>query len=429
MTRDVGTTIELREWAQVRDSLRAKELRQAGYTQGAAVMADCLLDLHGPEHRERRRLENRLFRREIFSHWEHEVLGNTIQATLGPFVDAGRGDLAQIGYRSAISLTATIAGIDHDPTDAEATEYLYGIVKKFSEGATVMHSTRDKDEVMAEVQSAMRRFDVEVYEPSRLRRQTLLERFDGGQLDESELPKDVLTTLLRNQDRLELPPDIMQREICFYLQAGAHSTANAFTHAVDDLLAWGAQHPQDLALARSSVAFVQRGVHESLRLNPASPVAYRSPLVDVTLSDGTQLPAGKLVVLDLKSANRDPGLFGSDAGDYNPHRQVAAGIPHWGMSFGAGAHACIGAELDGGLEIDPARTDSDQLYGTVAVMAHAFLAAGGRQDPDDPPELDSGSTRSHFGRYPVIFWPLATHHPIPANQFPLTNAEGASWPR
>ena len=33
---------------------------------------------------------------------------------------------------------------------------------------------------------------------------------------------------------------------------------------------------------------------------------------------------------------------------------------------------------DGGLEIGADRADQDHLYGTVAVMAHAFLAAGAR---------------------------------------------------
>ncbi|MGZ0220204.1 MAG: cytochrome P450, partial [Acidimicrobiales bacterium] len=95
--------------------------------------------------------------------------------------------------------------------------------------------------------------------------------------------------------------------------------------------------------------------------------------------------------------------FGTDANRYNPHREIKDGVPRWGMSFGAGTHACIGAELDGGLEIDPNRTDDEQLYGTVAVMAHAFLQAGGRQDPEDLPELDPSSTRKHYGRYPVVF--------------------------
>lgn len=395
--------IELRTWSQVRDAFRAKELRQAGYTEGAVVTADTLLDLHGDDHRERRRLENRLFRRETFSHWEHEVLGGTIEATLGPFVEAGHGDLAQIGYRSAMNLTATIAGIDHDPADGEATEYLYGIVRKFSEGATIMHSTRDKDEVRDEVRDAMAKFETEVYAPSVERRRHLIAKVAAGDVDEERLPRDVLTTLLRNRDRLHLPPKVLLREICFYLQAGAHSTANAFTHTVDDLLTWGDGHPDDLERARSDLAFVQRCMHESLRLSPASPMAYRTPLSDVELSDGTRLAAGAQVVLDLQAANADTSVFGDSAGSYDPHRTVPDGIPRWGMSFGGGTHACIGAELDGGLEIDPGRPSEEQLYGTVAVMAHAFLSAGGRRDPKHPPQLDPNSIRKHYSAYPVVF--------------------------
>ena len=310
MTATEVESIELRSWQQVREAFRAKDMRQAGYTEGAVVMADCLLDLHGHAHRERRRLENRLFRREIFSYWENEVLGSTIRATLMPFVDAGRGDLAQIGYRSAMNLTAMIAGIDHDPADGEATEKLYAIVKKFSEGATLIHSTRDKEEVRAEVREAMARFENEQFMPSMQRRRRAHRRGgEAGERDESDLPHDVLTTLLRNEDRLDLPHEVQMREISFYLQAGAHSTANAFTHTVDDLLAWGDSHPEDLERAREDPGFVQRCMHESLRLNPASPVATRTPLADIVqLSDGTVLVEG--VHGGARSHRGQPGRVG-----------------------------------------------------------------------------------------------------------------------
>jgi len=395
--------ITLTSWNAVRDAFRSKSLRQAGYSEGAVVTADTILDLHGDEHRERRRVENRLFRREVFSYWEHQVLGDTITTTLGPFVDAGRGDLARIGYRSALSLTATIAGIDHDPADVAATERLYAIVKKFSEGATIMHSTRDKDDVRAEVRDALAAFETQTFRPSIERRRVLVRQARAGQIEHDVLPKDVLTTLLLHDERLELAPDVVLREMCLYLQAGAHSTANAFTHTVDDLLVWGADHPDDLATARHDIAFVQRCMHESLRLNPASPVAYRSPVADTQLGDGTLLPENALIVLDLTAANRDPDVFGMAADRFDPHREIPDGIARWGLSFGAGAHACIGAELDGGLEIDPERPRGEQLFGTVAVMVHAFLGAGGRQDPSEPPTLDPTSTRKHYSRYPVVF--------------------------
>ena len=395
--------IRLTSWQQVREAFRSKELRQAGYSEGAVVMADTLLDLHGIEHRERRRLENRLFRREIFTYWEHEILGQTIDATLGPFIAEGSGDLSVIGYRCAMNLTATIAGIDQDPRDADQTERLYGIVKKFSEGATLLHSTRDKDEVRQEVEEAMNAFREDFYNPSKSKRVKMINQLDSENFDEKELPKDVLTTLLRNADRLALPEEVTFREICFYLQAGAHSTANAFTHTVDDLFAWGETNPEDLELARNDLAFVQRCMHESLRLHPASPVAMRTPLSDIELSDGTLLPSGAEVTLDLLAANQDETAFGDTAKLYDPHRHVPEGIARWGMSFGAGTHACVGAELDGGLEIDEGRPNEQALYGTVAIMVHALLSAGGQKDPDRPPLLDPNSERKHFSSYPVLF--------------------------
>ena len=403
MQKKTSNKIRLTSWSQVREAFRSKELRQAGYSEGAVVMSDTLLDLHGKAHRERRRIENRLFRREIFSYWEHEVLGKTIDVTLNPFVQSKQGDLSVIGYRCAMNLTATIAGIDQDPSDTKQTETLYGIVKKFSEGATLLHSTRNKDEVRQEVKEAMEHFAKDFFDPSRELRERYVRECKDGIRKEDDLPKDVLTTLLRNSEQLGLTDEVIFREICFYLQAGAHSTANAFTHTVDDILNWGQQYPEDLDKAREDLSFVQRCMHESLRLNPASPVALRRPLQDVKLSDGILLNEGTEVTLDLMAANRDYEIFGEKSDNYNPYREVPEGVPRWGMSFGAGMHACVGAELDGGLEIDPDRPPSETLFGTVAIMAHALLSAGGRRDPNNPPQLDPNSERKHFSAYPVIF--------------------------
>lgn len=395
------------------EALRRKELRQALYDEGAVVMADCLLTLHGDAHRDRRRLENRLFRREVFETWERDLLGHTIATTLTPFVRAGRADLVVLGYRLAMNLTAHVAGIDHDGSDPAATEALYAIVKKFSEGATLVHSTRDKDEVRAEVLATMANFDDVLLRPAVARRRALLERAARGEIAEADVPADVLTTLLRNQDRLDLPDDVVRREIAFYLQAGAHSTANALTHTLDHVFAWGADHADDLALARRDVGFVQRCVHESLRLDPASPVAWRRALAPLDVAGGAggapvTVGEGTLVVLDLLAANRDPAVWGPTGAVFDPHRRPPDGVPAWGLSFGGGQHACIGQELDGG--IPPTGVDdgtpaqrAPRLFGTVAVMAHAVLTAGGRPDPDHPAVLDPASTRRHFSTYPILF--------------------------
>jgi cytochrome P450 len=391
----VTTTVTLHRFDEVRDAYRQKDLEQALYDEGGLIMADVLLTLHGAPHRDRRRLENRLFRRETFAHFEKDVMPSTIERTLAPFVEAGRADLVTIGHRTTMNLTADIAGIDRPEQSPAETEALYRIARKFGEGATVVHTTRPKEVVRAEVADALVEFDERFFRPSYERRRALLDRGDGH-------PADVLTTLIENVDRLDLSYEMMRREVAFYLQAGSHSTANAFTHTLDDLWRWAGTDRDRLAKLHN-LAFVQRGAHETLRLHPASPVGWRRALAPVTLRNGMRIDTSALVVLDLEQANRDTAVFGDDAADYNPVRTVPLGIMPWGHSFGGGIHACIGAELDGGVAWFPGTDPATHLYGTVAIMAAAVLRAGGRPDPDDPPRLDPSSTRPHFGRYSVRF--------------------------
>ncbi|HET9769467.1 MAG TPA: cytochrome P450, partial [Acidimicrobiia bacterium] len=65
MSEPVVVTVSTFE--EARDAYRQKELRQALYDEGEIIMGDVLVNLHGDEHRARRRLENRLFRRDTFA--------------------------------------------------------------------------------------------------------------------------------------------------------------------------------------------------------------------------------------------------------------------------------------------------------------------------------------------------------------------------
>jgi hypothetical protein len=190
---------------------------------------------------------------------------------------------------------------------------------------------------------------------------------------------------------------------------------------VDEVLELGETAPEMLRRARGDRRLVQRCVHEALRLHPASPVAWRKPVAEVTLSDGTVLAPGQLVELDLSTANRCTRQFGSDAEAFDPFRVPTDGTPPWGHSFGGGPHACVGQELDGGTE----ESAADRLYGTVAVMVSTFLEAGGRRDPDNAPTEDRFTERKHFSAYPVLFDPApAAHGTDPAQAAPADHEEG-----
>ncbi|GAA3237216.1 hypothetical protein GCM10017691_36150 [Pseudonocardia petroleophila] len=400
-------TITLDGYAEVREAYRQHDLEQALYDAGGVVMADSLLVLHGAEHRRRRRVENRLFRRGTFRYWEKAFLRDVVRDTLAPFRAAGRADLLEIGYRTIMSLTAMVAGIDR-PTGSDAeTDQLYRLAKKFSEGATMVHTTRDPAVVRAEVQAALDDFDRVFLQPSITRRRALLDRFAAGGIDEDDLPRDVLTALLRHGEELGVDEDVVRRECAFYLQAGSHSTADAFSHAADDWFAWAARDPDAADRARRDPALLQRCVYETLRLHPASPVAQRRALAPVTLRGGTEIPEGSFVVLDIAGANRDPRVFDRPE-EYDPLREVPADVPRWGHAFGGGMHACIGTELAGGVPApaDPTPEQAhEQVLGTVTLLLDALLTAGARPDPDDPPRRDPHSARDHFAAYPVLFAP------------------------
>lgn len=73
------TTIILTTFADAKDAYRSKDLRQSLYDEGEVVMADVLVNLHGEEHRSRRRVENRMFRRDVFERYERELFPRVIE--------------------------------------------------------------------------------------------------------------------------------------------------------------------------------------------------------------------------------------------------------------------------------------------------------------------------------------------------------------
>ena len=392
---DEANVITITGYEEAKEVYRQKELRQALYDAGDVVMGDVLVNLHGSEHRDRRRLENRLFRRETFEMYERELFPPIIESTLAPDIAAGRSELVDLGHRMMMNLAALTAGVDRPLGTVDETRRLYRYLMTFIEGATLAHYTGDRDAKRNEVAAELHLFDEEFVVPSIERR---LASRDAGE----ELPKDVLSILLANDDALDLPHEVIVREVAFYLLAGAHTSATAFTRVSHHVLTWLQDHPEDAQFVRTDRLFLQRCTHETVRLQPSSPVAMRWALADIDLKSGRHIPEGAKVVIDLLSVNRDPGVFGDRADEFDPHRALPDGIPAYGLSFGSGMHACIGQDLAAGLLFHDESTMDDHIFGLVPEAVQMLFDAGVRRDPDDAPEMDESTTRPYFGRYPVL---------------------------
>lgn len=379
-------------------ALRNTDLKQALYDAGAVVMDGVLLTLHGADHAARRAVEVRVFRRNFFSHYEKVVFPRTLEQTLAPFVADGGGDLIELGYRATANLTADFAGIDRPEKSARESQQLIKLVRKLSEGATLVHSTRPAAEVEAEVRTALAEFDRDFFQPSVARRRALL----AERAPADELPRDVLTVILQATDELALDEPQLLREIAFYMQAGAHSTANSVVHAFDEIVGWTGDDATRWARLEEP-AFVQRCVHESLRLHPASPEAWRTATCPLAVGGAGELAPGERVVLDLFAANRDPALFGDDADRFDPDRTIPGGLLPSGLAFGIGLHTCLGRELDGGVPAKPGSDPARHQYGIVALLVIALIGLSARRVPGDPPQPDAKTRRPNWGRYPISF--------------------------
>lgn len=392
--------ITVTDYEGAREVFRHKQLRQALYDAGEVVMADVLVNLHGDEHRARRRLENRLFRRDSHARYEREMFPPIVAETLAPHVAAGRAELVGFSHQLMMNLAAFTAGVDRPLGTRGETEHLYRYMMTFIEGATLAHYTGDREAKRAEVAAALVAFDAEFLQPSIARRRSELVRLESGEIDEVALPRDVLTVLLRNLDDLRLPDDVVCREVAFYLLAGAHTSATAFVRTLHGVFQLGA-----IERGKVDPEFLQRCMHETVRLQPSSPIAARWALEDLELADGRRVDRGDQVVIDLMAANRDASVFGDDSDRFDPERVLPPGVARWGLSFGLGTHACIGQHLAGGTDVLDGESPDDHLVGLVPVAMQALLLAGGRPDPSASPRLDPASARGYWADYPVVFSP------------------------
>lgn len=395
-------SVTISTYKEADEALRIGDLRQSLYDEGAVLMSDVLVNLHGEDHRARRNLEQRVFRREIFRHYEVEVFPRTLAETIAPFAAKGKCDIVDFGFRVMLNLTADFSGIDRPKKSAEETDTLLRMIRTFGKAATLGQALGDKEAIKAEIRATLAEFDRDFCEPSLKHRRALLDQFKRGAITEAALPNDVLMILLRNEDKIELSREAILREMGFFILAGAFTSIHTMTHTMHEIFTWCAAHPGDRARIDRDPAFLQRCLWESMRLHPSSPTAKRRPTCPVHLPTGADVGTSDEVVVDLMAANRDPSVFGADAAAFNPNRENPRGANLYGLSFGSGMHACIGRNLAAGVQLRPNLAEKDIQYGTVHLIVRGLLDHNARPDPDDPPVVDASTIRRNWMKYPVL---------------------------
>ena len=132
-----------------------------------------------------------------------------------------------------------------------------------------------------------------------------------------------------------------------------------------------AVHPEQWRLLRERPELVEGAVEEVLRFEPITPFTARMTVEDVAFGD-VEIPAGTVLMISTFTANRDPESI-ADPLSFDITADRGRERP---MTFGAGIHNCLGAnlaraELQEALgflapRIDELELDGEVEYGSVA---------------------------------------------------------------
>ena len=161
---------------------------------------------------------------------------------------------------------------------------------------------------------------------------------DGVVTWKREHPADDLMTALiaAEEDGDRLTSAELRDQVALLFIAGHETTVNLIGTGIFELL----RHPDQAAILRDDPALDATAIDELLRF--VSPVQFsrRITLADIRFRE-TTIPKGMFVLAGLASANHDPDKWGPTADELDVRREGAG--QH--LSFGSGAHYCLGASL------------------------------------------------------------------------------------
>lgn len=389
-------TVRIVDYRGANEALQSHEVAQALYDDSALYMQGVLLTLDGERHTARRQVELGVLNSRQFREYERERFITLCRQQPELRADArAEVDLVDLSQRIVVRVAADLAGIDIPERVFAGVPRLIRLANTFRDEATIIHSLRDRATLQAEASEALQEFDRLFVQPSIARRLDLLRQVESGTAERKSLPLDVLTALLANRERLGLDEGGLLHEMAFHMVSGVGGTLNAVVNGMHRIFTWQRENPADRRLATRDTAFLRRCVEESLRLSPASPVAWRRVVRPLRVERVGWLEAGDYLIIDVERANRDVSVFGEDAERFNPDRAIGDALPY-GLSLGHGVHACPAREL---LLAD---AQPRAPGGILPRLIGEYLLRGMAPHPQRAPSQDEQTERSFWKTYPVV---------------------------
>jgi cytochrome P450 len=394
-------------YAEIEEIMKSPDFAMAGAQERTIFLEDTLIMAEGQRHSDLKQLFAPLMSRQAVAYYELHLVEPVIQEAIAE-MQTGRGpdglvrtDIVPLIHATLTRISARVTGVDGVDT-IERTDRFRDLVLTLSAATTAGFSANPEETILAGRQ-AMDTLVDEYLQPSLDRRIELVKRLRAGEIEKTDLPRDMLTSLCLEDD-LSHPDDDQKipyvwRQCALFLTASIKTTSHSLPHVFVHIDEWIHEHPED----RPKLAdpeFLHRAAAESFRLHQTAPARFRAAMRDVTLSTGRKVTEGEMVALHAPPANVQTEVFGADARYFNPWRETPKGMQPWGMTFGLGVHTCLGRNLVTGMMNKG--DDKHGTHGTAVRIMMALYALGAELDPDNPPQRPEGSLHDTYESVPII---------------------------
>jgi cytochrome P450 len=315
---------EILSYELARDILRDNRFRlppgitlaAQGITSGPLFdkLANSLLGLNGPPHVRLRKLVSKAFTPRATARLQ-ETIHEVVNELIDQVIDAGRCDVVtDIARPYPTPIMCALLGAPREDWQlfADWTEEVFKALNfqpdaNFDESA-IIRAWGELDDYV-----------------------------DGMVADRRDnLTDDLLSELIRAEsdgDRLNL--DELRMLVSGFLMAGTDTTRNQLAASIQVLC----EHPDQWEKLRDHPELAMQAVEESMRHSPAACIVPRAAMEDVEFA-GYLFPAGTFIFANTLAANRDPAIY-DDADRFDIARNDVPAI----LTFGGGAHYCLGANL------------------------------------------------------------------------------------